>query len=187
MSEREPFAFPIGGIDDGVVRLRMHADGDLDRVAAASLDPEVLRWTRVPEDNSAVAMREWLGEWRGLGEELHLIVVSADGDELIGAIGLLRYEPEERRCEIGYWLAASARGRGYAARAVRLLGDWAYADLGVERIGIAAEPENEASIAVAQRCGYRYEGILRSWFEIKGRRRDVAMFSLLRGEPSQGP
>lgn len=184
MANREPLAFPIGGIDDGVVRLRLHADADLERVAAASRDPEVLRWTRVPEDNTAAAMREWISEWRGREEELHLIVVGAEDDELLGAIGLLRHEPLERRCEIGYWLAASARGRGFASRAVCLLGEWAFAELGIERIGIAVEPENASSMAVPRRCGYEYEGILRSWFEIKGRRRDVAMFSLLRGERS---
>ena len=32
--------------------------------------------------------------------------------------------------EIGYWVAAEARGRGIATRAVRLLADWARDELG---------------------------------------------------------
>jgi RimJ/RimL family protein N-acetyltransferase len=175
--------FPIGGIDDGVVRLRLHADADLERVAAASLDPDVLRWTRVPEDNSAEAMAEWIGGWRsGAGEELHLLIVDAESDELLGAVGIPRVERDERRCEIGYWLAEGARGRGAATRAVRLLAGWIFATLEVDRIGIAAERENAASCSVAERAGFRFEGVLRSWLVIKGVPRDTAMYSLLRGE-----
>ena len=178
--------FPIGGIDDGIVRLRLHADSDLERVAAASLDPEVLRWTRVPDDNYAEAMREWIGEWHaGPREELHLIVVDAGSDELLGAAGIVRFERDERRCEIGYWLAPAARGRGVATRAVRILAGWAFASLPLDRIGITAEPGNRASCAVAERAGFTYEGVLRSWQVIKGERRDTAMYSLLRDEASQ--
>ena len=164
--------FPIGGIDDGIVRLRLHADSDLGRVATASLDPEVLRWTRVPGDNSAEAMRAWIAEWHsGPREELHLIVVDAGSDELLGAAGIVRFERDERRCEIGFWLAPAARGRGVATRAVRILAGWAFASLPVERIAIAAE-----------RAGFTFEGVLRSWLVIKGERRDAAMYSLLREE-----
>ena len=175
--------FPIGGIDDGIVRLRLHADSDLERVAAASLDPEVLRWTRVPGDNSAEAMRAWIAEWHsGPREELHLIVVDAGSDELLGAAGIVRFERDERRCEIGFWLAPAARGRGVATRAVRILAGWAFASLPVERIAIAAERDNRASRAVAERAGFTFEGVLRSWLVIKGERRDAAMYSLLREE-----
>ena len=175
--------FPIDGIDDGVVRLRLHADADLERVAAASLDPEVLRWTRVPEGNDAAAMAEWIGGWRsGPAEELHLVIVDAESDELLGAVGIPRVERDERRCEIGYWLAAGARGRGVATRAVRLLAGWIFEALPVDRIGIAAERDNAGSCAVAERAGFRFEGVLRSWLVIKGVPRDTAMYSLLRGE-----
>ena len=52
-------------------------------------------------------------------------------------------------------------------------------------IGITAEPGNRASSAVAERAGFTYEGVLRSWQVIKGERRDTAMYSLLRDEASQ--
>jgi RimJ/RimL family protein N-acetyltransferase len=67
-------------------------------------------------------------------------------------------------------------------RAVRLLSRWVFERLPIERIEITIEPENGASRAVAERAGYTVEGILRSHTEIKGRRRDMAIYSLLRGE-----
>ena len=67
-------------------------------------------------------------------------------------------------------------------RAVRLLSHWVFDSLAIERIQIAVQPENEASRAVAERAGYSFEGILRSYIEVKGRPRDAAMYSLLRAD-----
>ncbi len=69
-------------------------------------------------------------------------------------------------------------------RAVRLLSRWVFDNLPIERLQITVEPENKASRAVAERAGYAFEGILRSYIEIKGTRRDVAIYSLLRADRS---
>ena len=45
----EGIEFPVGGISDGEVRLRLRADSDVPALVAACRDPEVQRWTRVPE------------------------------------------------------------------------------------------------------------------------------------------
>ncbi len=67
-------------------------------------------------------------------------------------------------------------------RAVLLLSRWIFDNLAAERIEITIEPQNAASRAVAKRAGYAFEGVLRSYTEIKGQRRDMAMYSLLRGD-----
>ena len=68
-------------------------------------------------------------------------------------------------------------------RAVRLLSGWAFSELGVDRIEVIVDPRNAASRAVAERAGFRFEGVLRSYVVIKDRRRDMAMYSLLRTDP----
>jgi RimJ/RimL family protein N-acetyltransferase len=92
------------------------------------------------------------------------------------------FAAQERRAAVGYWLAAHARGRGVASRAVRLLAGWSFAQLGTARLELTCAPENEASQAVATRCGFTREGVLRSHMVFKGARRDTVMFSLLPGE-----
>ena len=67
-------------------------------------------------------------------------------------------------------------------RAVLLLSRWAFENLHAERIEVTIEPENAASRAVVERAGYTFEGVLRSHTVIKGTRRDMAMYSLLRDE-----
>ena len=57
--------------------------------------------------------------------------------------------------EIGYWLTTTATGHGFATEAAAALGDAALRLDGIERIEIRCEPENEASMRVPQRLGYR--------------------------------
>jgi RimJ/RimL family protein N-acetyltransferase len=184
---RGPIEFPVEGLDDGSVRLRLRSDADLEAVIEACQDPEIPRWTRVPDPYGERQAREWAVEsarQHEAGEGLHLLVVDAADDRLLGSIGVHRIDREERRCDVGYWLAREARGRGAMTRAVRLLSAWAFDALPVDRIEITTDPRNAASRAVAERAGFRFEGVLRSYVMIKDRRRDMAMYSLLRTDPS---
>jgi RimJ/RimL family protein N-acetyltransferase len=181
-----PTAFPVEGVGDGSVRLRLRSDADLAAVVEACQDPEIPRWTRVPDHYGERDAREWAGEaarQHEAGEGLHLLIVDASDDRLLGSIGIHRIVEEERRCDIGYWLAREARGRGVMTRAVRLLSAWAFGELLVDRIEIIVDPRNAASRAVAERAGFRFEGVLRSYVVINDRRRDMAMYSLLRTDP----
>ena len=180
-----PIRFPVEGLSDGEVRLRLGTDADIPAIVAACQDPEIPRWTRVPAPYTEESAREWAVQARAdeeRGGGLHLLVVDAETDELLGSAGLVRVDWEEARGEVGYWLAREARGRGVAARAVRLVSAWTFENLPIERLEIHAEPDNHASRRVAERAGYTFEGVLRSYFVNKGRRRDAASYSLIRGE-----
>jgi RimJ/RimL family protein N-acetyltransferase len=180
-----PLRFPVEGISDGEIRLRFRADADIPAIVAACQDPEIPRWTRVPTPYTEETAREWAAQARAdeaSGGGLHLLVVDAETDELLGSAGLVRIDWEEARGEVGYWLAASARGRGIATRAVRMVSAWAFENLPLERLEIHAEPDNRQSRAVAERAGYTFEGVLPSHFVNKGRRRDACSYSLIRGE-----
>jgi [ribosomal protein S5]-alanine N-acetyltransferase len=64
-------------------------------------------------------------------------------------------------------------------RATRLLARWALTDLGLERLELLANPENEASQRLAERAGFTRESLLRRYRRRRGRREDLVMFSLL--------
>ena len=180
-----PIEFPVEGIADDAIRLRLRADSDMGPVIEACQDPEVVRWTRVPDDYDERAAEEWVAEsnrQRDRGEGLHLVIADADGDTFLGSVGIHRIDRIEGRCDIGYFLAPWARGRGLMTRAVRLLSAWIFEAFPVDRIEITIEPANGASRAVAERAGYELEGVLRSHTVIKGTRRDMAIYSLLRGD-----
>lgn len=87
------------------------------------------------------------------------------------------------RATVGYWVAAEARGRGVCTRALRLLSRHALEELELQRVDLVTDPDNVASQRVAEKVGFRREGVLRAHLRHPGGRiRDSVMFSLLPGE-----
>jgi RimJ/RimL family protein N-acetyltransferase len=166
---------------DAELRLRPWSLGDVPAVTAACQDPEISRWTVVPQEYTDQEATEFIATResdRLAGRELALAVVD-DGDALLGAIGMSNFDWPDHRGEIGYWMAREARGRGLGTRAVRLLSRWAIDSLELERVELLANPANEASQALAERAGFTREGLLRRYRTRHGVREDLVMFSLL--------
>ena len=165
---------PQPALDDGVVALRPLDERDAPAVLRALEDSEIGRWF----DNSAVSVREVVerssGRWeRSEAAEFAIL----DGGRSVGSIWL-DIGPSSR-ATVGYWLLPEARGKGLMTRALLLVTRWAFAEVGLKRIGLLADPRNAASVNVAERAGFKQEGVLRSWADIKGERVDHVSYSLL--------
>ena len=160
--------------------LRPWRDLDIPLVVTMANDAEIGRWTRLPAPYRVTDALEWFATHEPLlarGEQLPLAIADAASGELVGSIGL-RVRGEGRG-DIGYFVAAGARGRGVATRSLRLLAHWTIEALGLERVEVLVHPDNEASLAVCERAGFTREGLLRSYAEIRGRRVDLVVHSLL--------
>ncbi|MEM7682005.1 MAG: GNAT family protein [Planctomycetota bacterium] len=79
--------------------------------------------------------------------------------------------------DIGYWLAQEACGQSIATRSTVALTQLGFAEYGLRRMIITAEPDNPASWRVAERAGYAYEGTLRGVAHWKGRRIDHKLYA----------
>jgi RimJ/RimL family protein N-acetyltransferase len=147
---------PDPPLSDGVITLRPMTAQDADAITAAAQDPEIPRWTRVPVPYRRADALSWVA-----GAELELdagvtigwLAVDHD-DRLLASISVMEIDREARTGEIGYWVAREARGRGVATRAVRLVRDWAAAELGLSTIEIEVHEDNLASQAVARAAGF---------------------------------
>ncbi len=177
-----PIPLPDPLLDDGRVRLRALEEADVSWVARESRDPQVARFTTVPPDNSEADVRDFLAAqpgWRAAGEQVHLLVVEAGTGQRVGVIGLHHLDWHHRTAEVGYWTARDARRRGLTTAAVRLLTDWAFTSLDIERVELRPEPENIGSRALAERLGFRCEGTLRAALRLPEGRRDVLVYGVL--------
>ncbi|MGN6866841.1 MAG: GNAT family N-acetyltransferase [Solirubrobacteraceae bacterium] len=168
---------------DGETALRAWRDSDLEPLVVACQDPEISRWTRVPYPYGSADARAYLLQRH---DSLHAgiaapfaIVSAADRDHLLGSISLMRFSWQHARAEVGYWLAKDARGHGHVTRAVRLITDWGFRSLGLQRIDLMAATENPASQRVAERCGFTREAVLRSYLQGKDGRQDMVAYGLL--------
>jgi RimJ/RimL family protein N-acetyltransferase len=70
-----------------------------------------------------------------------------------------------------------------ATEALCLLTEWAFSELGMQRLELLISVDNEGSKRVAVRCGYVREGVLRSHYFKSGLREDTEIWSRL---PSDG-
>ena len=181
MAAEPAIEFPVGGIDDGELRLRFPAESDRDWIAEACRDDAIRRYTRVPDEYTLEDADEWIA-----GDvdrsSFPLVLAGADDDRPLGTLGLVEFSLDDRRCELGYWTAPWARRQGMMARAIPFFCGWLFEELGMVRIEAGIEPDNVGSRALIERCGFTYEGTLRSFMVIKGTRRDLCAYSLLRGE-----
>lgn len=151
---------------------------------AAGADPDIRRWTTVPRDVDLEQARAWItwsAQARDAGDALFLGIVHHG--ECVGSVGLIHFEHEHRRAEVGYWLLSDARGQRLTVRALSLLVDWTFANIDIARLDLFTNTDNDGSMAVAERCGFTREALLRSWHLTPwGEREDLVLFGLLREE-----
>ena len=144
-------------------------------------DPDVLRFTRVPDPPPEDFAETWLArydEGRRDGTREAFAVLDADGT-FCGVAVAPSIARDERTAELGYVIHPAARGRGVATQTLRLLTDWAFAELDPARLELLISVDNEASKRVAQRNGYTYEGTLRGLYFKQDTWEDTEMWSKL--------
>lgn len=149
-------------------------------------DSLIPRFTGVPHPYSELDARAWIAAAPGrlaAGEGADFVIMDREDQRLLGTVGLVRVRWEDLTAEVGYSLAASARGHGYATRAVKLLTRWAFETLGMRRMELTTHVDNAHSQSVAERAGYKREGVMRSYRVLRDRRVDLVMFSRLPRDP----
>jgi RimJ/RimL family protein N-acetyltransferase len=185
---RHPELVRPSSLTDGVVALRTPDERDLAARAALGTDPEIVRWTQVPEGGISVERaRARLDEWearRREGVALLFTIADAETGGMLGAADLWRERPDPTVGEIGYLLLAEARGRGATTRAVRLLAAWALRELGMTRVEAFVDPANTQSVRVLERAEFSREGFLRDW---RGPGQDRDVYGLLRTTAASSP
>ncbi|MFV0319617.1 MAG: GNAT family N-acetyltransferase [Microbacterium sp.] len=87
---------------------------------------------------------------------------------------------------IGYWVSERFAGRGVTPTCVAMATDVCFRELNLHRMEICIRPENQASLRVVEKLGFRYEGLRRRYIHIDGDWRDHYAFALVREEVPEG-
>jgi ribosomal-protein-serine acetyltransferase len=101
------------------------------------------------------------------------------GEEIVGVIGYIGVDWQNRSTHLGYWLGERHQGRGTMTAAVRTLTGHALSVWELNRVEIRVAPENRRSGAIPERLGFRREGTLRQAQLVDGRYLDLVVHSLL--------
>lgn len=108
------------------------------------------------------------------------LICRHEDDAIVGGAALSQiFRKAFQNAYLGYYLAEKYTGRGYMTEAVSLVLRFAFKELKLHRIEANVQPENTASIAVLQRCGFTREGFSRKYLKIGGRWRDHERFAII--------
>jgi ribosomal-protein-alanine N-acetyltransferase len=161
---------PVRAIIRETERIRLVPAGPADEheyVIAVTASRELLRpWIDAPD--SAARYAELLA--RAEQPEFHpLLVRVRDGGGLAGVINISNIiRGSFHSAFVGYWAFAGFERRGYMTDGLRSVIDHAFTELELHRLEANIQPGNTASISLAERCGFRYEGFSPNYLRVLG-------------------
>jgi RimJ/RimL family protein N-acetyltransferase len=148
-----------------IVRPYRESDAKAVQEAIAESRDHLRPWMPFADAHQTVEeTRDWIihemANWL-LRESLTVGIWERTTHRYLGSSGLHIRNWESRYFEIGYWIRASAEGRGYVTEAVQLLTNYAFTSLAATRVQIRCDERNVRSAAVARRLGFVQEARLR--------------------------
>lgn len=163
--------------------LRRIESADAPALVKICNDPLIARNTaRIPAPytlKDAQAFIAFAAEAFANGQEFPFIATE-DG-AIVASCGVMALK--DGTFELGYWVAANARGRGVASEAAQAVLAFAFKALGAESIDAGYFTDNPASGRVLEKLGFRYNGEKRQQFSIgRGASADCARMTLRRAD-----
>jgi [ribosomal protein S5]-alanine N-acetyltransferase len=134
--------------------------------------------TEVKQVQSVLREFEKDGLW---GENRGTMLITNEEDEIIGNISFTKCS--EFELEMGYRLFhRENRGKGYVSEALPYFSAYLFETKPINRLRLQTASDNVGSQRVAEKSGYKQEGVLRKAYFYRGKICDVVIYGLLREE-----
>ena len=169
------------------LRLRPFKAGDLKALHALYGDAENLRYWGTdpsPSLDETRKMMRWHIAYRPFFYALWA-VEEKKGKRLVGMINYHRRDMRERRVEMGWLIATDRQGKGLMTEAAQALLRYLFDRLRIHKVEAMIRPDNQPSVALAERLGFRLEGgPIRDRWWVGGKWHSVMLYGLVAGEES---
>ena len=150
-----------------------------------SRDPEVARHVLWDAHTSIHQTRNYirflLRQYRNASPGTFVIALR-DSGKVIGTIGFMWLQMDNRAAEVGYSLSRAYWNRGLMSEALKTIVEFGFTRLNLNRIEAQHDCDNPASGKVMLHAGMRHEGTLRQRLYNKGRFIDVELYAILRSD-----
>jgi len=165
--------------------LRALALSDAPDIFAYACDHEVCRYTtwnpHTSIDDSRAFLANALGRYEA-GQPASWAVVLKSTGMVVGTCGFMEIATVHERGGLGYALARNLWRQGLMCEAVKASIDFGFRVLQLHKIEAHCDVRNIGSARVMERCGMQFEGLMRQHAMLKGERRDVKWYAILRNE-----
>lgn len=164
------------------VRLRPMQEADLPHFQRWLQDAEVRRWLAAMNEPPTMQDElDWYHVTRENPDSVLWSIETIDG-QLIGSLEL-RLTLAHRRAELGISIHDKTQwSKGYGTDAVRLVLDYAFDELELNRVELTTDEDNARGLRCYEKCGFQREGLLRQHRLVEGRLGNTVAMSVLRSE-----
>jgi len=175
-------------LNSDLVRMRPLDTVDIPVIQRLAAAEEIARNTFVPHpyppDGAEIFVEQAREGWRENDAYVFAIIEKAS-EEFAGCMGI-HPEPAHHRAVVGYWIGLPYWGRGLATAALRLIIQFGFETLELNRIAAGHFPRNPASGRVMQKANMRYEGTLRGALLHRDEYKDEVRYAILREDFEAG-
>jgi [ribosomal protein S5]-alanine N-acetyltransferase len=165
--------------------LRAIEENDSAAIFDYACDPEVARYTTWDAHKSmedAKNLVRFIRKRYSENKPSNWAVILKNQSRLLGTCGFVSGFPVNKRAELGFSIRKDCWNKGYMTEAVRKVIDFGFKVIGLNRIEACCDAENKASARVLEKCGLKFEGVLRQYVFNKGKFRDIRSYSILAEE-----
>lgn len=155
---------------------------DMFEYSCGTAVPKYLLWSPHKDIFVTRSHLRYLRTQYAAGEYYDWALVLTEENKMIGTCGFSHFDLDNDSAEVGYVLNDKYWGKGYATEAVRRIVEFAFDCLPLNRLSLRILDGNDASVRVAERCGFRREGTHIDALLVKGHYVTYHDYALLRDE-----
>lgn len=104
------------------------------------------------------------------------------GNLLIGGIGLHQWNHKLNSAQVGYWIGQPYEGKGVMLKCLIAFTGFLFQQVGLNKVELHYAALNVRSGKLAERAGFKMEGIIRAGHLRNGIIEDLVVMGMLRGE-----
>lgn len=165
-----------------------------DRIDLREISPsdteDILRWRNSDEVRRFFINRElfteeshraWLQQYVATGKAVQFIMVDQGSQQSFGSVYLRDIDHTHKKAEFGIFIGEQKyRGEGYGAAATRLILDYGFLQLKLNKIFLRVLADNTRAIKSYEKVGFQIEGCFRQEYLLDGRYEDLIFMAYLK-------
>lgn len=114
-------------------------------------------------------------------KQLRLVICAKEQWHPVGLVDLFDFDPKNKRIGIGIVIyPESEKRKGFALESLKLVCDYAFAQLDVNQVYAGITEDNHASIQLFEKAGFEQNGVKKAWTYLEGVYKDELFYQLFR-------
>ena len=165
------------------LRLRAMEPEDLEILYAMENDPQTWDVTNFNVPYSKFVLRQYIENSQNdmfADRQLRMMIVRREDDAVVGTIDIADFVPMHARGELGIAIRTEFQGNGFAKEALDLMCEYAFRFLFLKQLNAHVAVDNVMSLRLFKSCGFVECGLLREWWCVGGKYKDVVLLQRLR-------